>query len=189
MADIPTKEPTEITPATTTKWRREDLGTDYPADGGWTLTYKYRNALHAFDVTAAADGTAFAVTISAATSAAYKAGTYSWVGLVSKAGEVYEIGRGTATVLVDLTVAGGADARSHVKRTLDAIEAVIENRATIDQMSYTIAGRTLDRTPLEDLIMLRDRYRTEYNQELAAEELAGGRNGRRRILSRFVTPS
>lgn len=190
MVDIPTVEPKEITPGTTIKWRREDLSSDYPAGAGWALAYKLRNDDHAIDIAAAADGDNFAVTVAATTSAAYKAGIYKWIATVTKAGDVYEVGRGTMTVLVDLLATGGVDARSHVKRVLDAIEAVIEKRASVDQMSYQIAGRSLGRTPLGDLLELRERYRTFYKQELAAEDLAAGRgNGRRRILARFVNPS
>lgn len=75
--------------------------------------------------------------------------------------------RGMATVMPDLTAFSG-DTRSHVKKVLDAIEAVIENRATKDQMSYSIAGRSLSKTPLPDLERLRDRYRYEYNMEVRA---------------------
>lgn len=55
----------------------------------------------------------------------------------------------------------GQDLRSHAKKVLDAIEAVLEKRATKDQESHTIAGRSLSRTPIADLLMLRDRYRAE----------------------------
>jgi hypothetical protein len=189
MPDIATTEPMELTPGVTIKWRREDLTADFPAGGGWALVYKLRNATHAIDIAAAADGDAFQVTVAAATSAAYKAGTYNWIALVSKAGEVYEVGRGTMKVLVDLSVTGGADARSHVKRTLDAIEAVIERRATVDQMSYSIAGRQLGRTPIADLLKLRDKYRSEYAAELGAEAIAAGRSPKRRILTRFNVPA
>jgi hypothetical protein len=39
----------------------------------------------------------------------------------------------------------GYDGRDHVRRVLDAIEAVIENRATIDQQHYQINNRSLTR--------------------------------------------
>lgn len=55
----------------------------------------------------------------------------------------------------------GQDIRGHAQKVLDAIEAVIEKRATKDQESYTIAGRTLARTPIKDLLELRQKYKDE----------------------------
>jgi hypothetical protein len=42
---------------------------------------------------------------------------------------------------------------------LDAIEAVIENRATLDQQEYTIGSRHLKRMTAAELIEFRDKYR------------------------------
>ncbi|WP_123711612.1 hypothetical protein [Sinobacterium caligoides] len=52
------------------------------------------------------------------------------------------------------------DDRTHAKRVLAAIEAVIEKRASRDQMAYSIDSRSLSRTPIADLMLLRDRYKT-----------------------------
>jgi hypothetical protein len=70
-------------------------------------------------------------------------------------------------------LAPGADGRSFVKQALDAIEAVLAKRATKDQERYVIevngSRRELWRTPIGDLLKLRDRYRAEYNAELRAK--------------------
>ena len=65
-------------------------------------------------------------------------------------------------------LAAGHDARSHVQRVLDAIEAVLEKRATLDQEQYRINNRELRRTPIADLLKLRDRYRMELQRAKAA---------------------
>jgi hypothetical protein len=57
---------------------------------------------------------------------------------------------------------------------LDAIEAIIEKRSTKDQDSYSIQGRSLGRTPIADLILLRDRYRAEWVREQRAERIRNG---------------
>ena len=94
---------------------------------------------------------------------------------------------GKIEVLEDLSAISGVhDGRTHAKKVLDAIMAVLENRATKDQESYSIAGRTLSRTPLADLQTLRDRYRGEYTQELRAEKAAKGEGHHGRVLTRFV---
>ena len=44
-----------------------------------------------------------------------------------------------------------ADLRSHAKIVLDSLEAVIENRANMDQSSMSIAGRSLSRMSVDEL--------------------------------------
>ena len=58
-----------------------------------------------------------------------------------------------------------------VQRTLEAIEAVIEKRASIDQERYKINNRELWRTPIPELLVMRDRYRSELRRLKAAMEL------------------
>ena len=71
---------------------------------------------------------------------------------------------------------------SHAQTVLDAIEAVIENRASLDQQSYTIAGRRLDRMPIADLLMLRDRYKAEVFKEEVEARIAAGLGGSKRNI-------
>lgn len=185
MADIPKTEPTEIQAGDTIKWRREDLS-DYPASQGWSLNYNFVGQAGRFAVAAAADGDKFAITIAAAISATYTAGIYQWVAKVSKGTESYTVDSGTCKVLPDLYAKTAAlDGRSHAKKVLDSIEAVIEGRATKDQMSYQIAGRQLSRTPIADLLTLRSRYKAEYSAELKAERIKNGLDTGGRILVRF----
>jgi hypothetical protein len=48
---------------------------------------------------------------------------------------------------------------------------VIEGRSSRDQENYSIQGRSLSRTPIPDLLILRDRYKAMYVQEQRAERL------------------
>jgi len=50
---------------------------------------------------------------------------------------------------------------------------VIENRATIDQQSYQINNRSLQRTPLAELMKLRAKYRAELSQKKRARSGRG----------------
>ena len=73
-----------------------------------------------------------------------------------------------ATVKADLAaISTSQDLRSHARKTLDAIEATIEGRASLDQERYRINNRELYRTPLETLKKLRDQYRAEVSREEA----------------------
>lgn len=83
--------------------------------------------------------------------------------------ETVEIEAGTVTIAPDLAAAGPEyDGRGHARRVLEAIEAVLEKRATQDQQRYLIGNRELWRTPIADLLLLRDRYRAEVLRKQSA---------------------
>ncbi len=97
-------------------------------------------------------------------------GTYAYSVRASRGTEIVELAAGTVDIEPDLAqLSAGHDARSHVERTIAAIEAVIEKRATIDQERYRINNRELWRTPVVDLLRLRDRYRAELARMKSAQ--------------------
>jgi len=173
VTDIATNEPLELRAGLTWAWRREDLSDDYPAPT-WTLTYYFKNATANFSFAAAPDGTSFAIARTAAQTASLTAGKYDWVAVVSDGTNKYQVDSGRLTVLADYTGAVSIDSRTHARKTLEAIEAVIEGRASKDQEEYTIGSRSLKRTPIADLVKLRQTYRNEVAAEDAAERLANG---------------
>jgi len=183
MADIPTTEPTSVWAGDTWKWRREDL-TDYPATA-YTLSYYLHNASASATITATADGSNFAVTVAKAVTALIAAGRYFWAAFVSDTTERFQVDSGTIEVLPNLAASAATDRRTHARKVLEAIEAVLESRATVDQAGYTIAGRRLDKTPIADLLMLRGHYRDECQAEEQAERIANGMGNPKRILARF----
>lgn len=182
MADIPTIEPTTANAGDTWRWSRTLA--DYPASAGWALSYTLINGTAKITINASALGDDHAVTVSAATSAGYTAGSYDWRARVSRAGEIYTVGEGRITVR---NAFGGAtfDARTHARKTLEAIEAVIEGRASSATLEYSIAGRTLKHIPMADLLSLRDKYRAEVAREDAAAAVASGLPDKRRVFVRF----
>lgn len=172
-----------FTAGDTVKWTKSLP--DYPASQGWALSYTFINSTGKFTATGSANGTAFDVTISATTTAAVSAGDYYFEGYASKAGERFRVDCGTVTVAPNITSAATFDGRSHARKVLDAIEAVIEGRASTDQQEYTIGNRSLKRTPIADLIVLADKYRAMVNAEDNAAALAAGRGAKNRILVRL----
>lgn len=167
----------------TWKWSRAEP--DYPASDGWTLQYIFKSAAGEFTIDSVADGSLHSVVVDTATTAGYQAGSYTWQVSANKGGERYTLRSGTLKVEPDFTAAGALDNRSHARKVLDNIEAVIERRATRDQMSFSVEGRSLSRTPIADLIALRDRYRREVREEEGAARGAQGLGSRRKILTRF----
>lgn len=162
---------------------------DYPASAGWTLSFRLvpQSAGTAYTFSAAAENDDYRSTVTAATTASWAAGEYSWSSYVTKGSERYTVDSGFLTIKANpATVAAGTDLRSHARKALAAVEAVIEGRASLDQEEYTINGRSLKRTPVADLIRLRSFYKSEVAREEAAERLAKGLGANAgRLLVRF----
>lgn len=160
---------------------------EYPASDGWTLTYRLvpRSSGSVITITASAVGDDYEVNEAAAVTALWGAGEYTWAGYVTKGTERYTVDQGTITVKPNPGSATTWDGRTHARKTLDAIEAVIANRATMDQEEYAINGRSLKRTPVAELIKLRSFYKAEVFREEEAERMSAGLGSRRRVYVRF----
>lgn len=182
MSDIQTFEPSTLAAGDTAKWRKSLPG--FPASAGWVLTYTLVTASARVTFTATADGDDHLVAVPAATTAGWAAGTYTWRAQVAKAGEVFTVADGT--LRIQPAFGSATDGRSHARKVLDAIEAVIEGRATSQVGEYQIAGRQLKYIPIPELLTLRDKYRAEVAREDAAQRAARGLPDSRRVYVRFA---
>lgn len=149
----------------------------------WRLILVLRG-VGAIDMESVPDGAQHLLSSDAPTTSTWPAGWYGYSLRVTDGSDVYELEAGTLEIVPDLAaVTAGTDARSHVIKTLAAIEAVIESRATKDQESYKINNRELRRTPIADLLTLRSHYQAELRRINAAQKgqsLLG-----RQVLARF----
>lgn len=182
MADIPTNEPTSARAGDTWKWTRTLA--DYPA-GAWTLKYRFKNATGYFEIVAGTSGTDHLVSVAAATTANYTAGSYTWMAWVEGgSSEKYTVDTGTLTVDPDYRSGTAAyDGRSHARKMLDAIEAWLEARDPA-VAEYEIAGRRMKFIPIGELVKLRNRYGFEVRNEEAAAAIAKGEGLGRKIQFR-----
>jgi hypothetical protein len=92
---------------------------------------------------------------------------------IADATESYELGRGTVEVLADIskaTAGSGADFRTQNRRTLDAIRAVLEGKATRVEQEYQVGGRMLKLVPYAELREME----ADYTNRVANEEIAAG---------------
>ncbi|MBC8324305.1 MAG: hypothetical protein H8E27_01590 [Verrucomicrobia subdivision 3 bacterium] len=184
MADVATKEPAKLRAGDTLKW--DKTLDDYPANDSWVLKYAFRGNAGTFDITAGSSGADHSVSVSPTTTTGYAAGIYDVLGFVEKGTDRYTVYTGRIEILPDLETAGSSyDGRTHVKKTLDAIEATLENRAGKEILESTIEGVAIKRIPHEELIAMRSKYFGWYQQELAADRIAQGVGTGRTILTRF----
>lgn len=153
--------------------------TAYPATD-WSLSVILRGP-QAIDIAATAGGDTHVLSVDAATTSSWPPGAYQFSMRVTDGTDTFEVDSGRVRIVADLSqVTGEYDPRGHVDRVLEAIEAVIEGRATKDQRRYRINNRELERTPIGELLMLRDKYKTE------ARRLRANDNNGQSLLGRPV---
>lgn len=120
--------------------------------------------------------------------------TYTDSGAITPAGALptadttlvrYELGRGNLIVMRFLGTSGTVDSRSNAQATLDAINAVILGRASKDQEEFQIAGRMLKRTPVPELLILKEAARAEVAREDKENAIINGETPKGKILVRF----
>ncbi len=166
-------EPLSVRSGDTWQWKISQ--SDYPPDT-WTLSYSLLNSAGKITISAIADGADHLVSVAAATTAAYTAGRYDWFAHVTDGSDRYQIGTGAISIQPDLSALDTYDGRSHSRKMLAAIEALLEDQATtgqIDLVATTLNSRSLTRDKAE-LVKLHGRYAAAVRAEDDAQRIARG---------------
>jgi hypothetical protein len=167
--------PTEMTAGTTQEWSMSLAHT--PADG-YTATINIANA-DGDDLSKAAvasdDNQSFDFTLTPTDTDAFATGVYFYQVVTSKSGEKHLETSGQISMHA-LIGNAAYDGRSFAKKIIDAIDALVLNRATIDQQSYQIGNRQLSRIPLIELRQIRKDYAEIYGQEVRKARIEAGKS-------------
>lgn len=132
---------------------------DYPATT-WTAELVFAQGSKRARFSATASGNSFSFEIDSASSLELAVGRSAYQIQVSdNLGTNKTVQSGQVEICPSLFSDG--DFRSHAERMLEAIEAVLENKATSDQKQLTIKGRSIVRFDPDQLEAWRDRYRRE----------------------------
>ena len=148
--------------------------TAYPAPA-WSVFVSLRGP-GAMTMTATSEGSQHRFRAEVTETAGWVPGDYWYTlrAVDAATSEMVEVECGQVTITPDLiNAAAGFDGRTPNQIALDAIEAVIAQRATLDQERYRINNRELYRTSIPDLLKLRDHYVRLVKRE---QDLACGRN-------------
>ncbi len=137
---------------------------DYPASS-WVATIYLRSAFGKADIVGTPEGDAFQFSIPASETANWPAEEYSVVLRVTDGTDVHQPLTSRLTVLPDLAALDVHDPRSEAEKALAAIQATLTNRATSDQLKLSFGGRSLEKTPLSELLQLEQRFLNRVNQE------------------------
>jgi len=194
--NYPTIEPTlelygsPIVAGNTVNWKKSGLYDDYP-DSTYALAYKATlngTPATSFTVTGSVTSEEWFFNITDGNSASLTPGIYQWNFYVTKSAtdERIRLDSGVWEVVPNISTNTTTDVQSHARKVLTAIEAVIEGRASVDQSSYSIAGRSLSRMSIDELLLFRDRYRAEWLKEKRLERSKKGQGHNGIILTRFT---
>lgn len=150
----------------------------FPAHDGWSVVFSLRGKDGAIDATSTpdADNSKHLFSVDATTTAGWVPGEYAARAKAINGGVSTTFWQGTLRINPDLgSEPAGQDTRSWAKRCLDAVEAVLENKASKDVLNTTIAGQSIGRMTPEQLFALRDRFRIEYQNEQRALQAGQGK--------------
>jgi hypothetical protein len=179
-----TTEPSRATAGDTIAWLKSLA--DYPASAGWILTYTLINSVGKITITTSANGDDYSVSVTAATSAGYAAGVYTWVASVAQGAERYTVGQGSITIAPNLASASTFDTRSTAKKALEAVNLALESYGSkAYQHSYEIAGRKQQFQTPGDFLAFRSKLMAEVAREDNALRLAAGLSPRNQLFVRF----
>ncbi len=144
----------------------------------YNLSYILINSVGKITITATKDlvNNEFKVLVVPLNTLSYAVGNYKIYAIVESLDLAFKqtIDFGYIEVLESIFNSINKDVVSHNSKVLNSIKAVIENRATIDQMSYSIQGRSLSRMPVKDLIYFKQYYEGLVNSEVLAEKAKTG---------------
>jgi hypothetical protein len=158
---------------------RADLGATYPAADGYSATFIFvpERGGSAVTIDGEASSGGWLLYAAGSVTADWAAGNWRWSVKVESDDGRFTAENGSMRILPD--PASAADTRSHARKTLDALEAVIEGRASKTDMETTLAdGRQIKRISHDELVKMRKTYAGL----VAAEERKRGRGGPARIL-------
>lgn len=188
-SNAPETEPLKFVLGDFVQWKRSDLVTDYPLA---TYSAQYVSRLSSggnteFTVVGTETDGTYLFTIASSTSSGFVAGDYHWQLEIVRTSDSSRIvvERGDWSIIVDLDV-NGSDPRSHAQIMIGKIESILQGKADSDIGSYSIAGRSLTKMSFAELLDARDKYKSEYAQELIKARLEVGKPSGSTVKVRFA---
>lgn len=157
---------------------------------GYTLKYAIRGAAN-LDLTASADGPGWETTITSTQSATLQSGLYYWQAYVvdnpSSPTKRITIGQGQLKITDDLTAATvGYNGKSQVQQDLEAVQGAMRSFVSGGAVqSYMIAGRSVQKMQMSDLITLEAKLKYQLKREQKADLIKNGLGNPHNMFVRF----
>jgi hypothetical protein len=149
----------------------------YPASEGWTLKYRLipRTSGSAIAFVTTADGDAHVINVSAATTAAWVAGDYSWSAYVEHTDlRSHTVLTGAIKLLANpRTATAPLDLRTDAEIALAAAKAAFASWTSTTR-SYTIGNRSMTFNSREEIVSTIQYWEIEVQRERRAARLRAG---------------
>lgn len=159
---------------------------DYPADAGYTLTYRLvpRAAGAPIEIVATAAGADYVVTAAAAVTAAWTPGEYAWHAYVERAGARYTRGTGPVTILPDpATAPAGTDSRSQARKAVEDLKLALAAWNPL-RRSYAVGDTTMTFNGAAEILRLLSYWEAQLAGEDSANAIAAGMKSPHRVYVR-----
>ena len=155
-------------------WRLDEFAALYPS-AVYSLAYSIapKSGGAPTSAPAVADADGWVVSILPAVTTALAPTAYAWTLIATRTSDGARVSIRCGDFTVSPDPSQSNDTRSQAQRLLDAVNAVLEGRATKDVEAYSIEGRSLTRTPFEILRNTRVRLMREVQAEQAAAKGKG----------------
>lgn len=163
---------------------------NFPANASWVLKYRLIPRVSGTPIllTGAADGTdptLHRITATAATTATWTAGIYSWASWVTKTVETYDVSSGSVKILPDpRVITAPFDTRSDAQIALEAAKAAMA-AWTPTTKSYTIGDRSYTFNSPTEILAVISYWQNQVKREDDAIAMAAGLGSRRKVYVRL----
>lgn len=167
----------------------------YQSSDGWNFTLVLRlenpqdNNVGAYTITATVDGSNgdFVMLADKTVTVSWIVGRYQWFVYALNGNDRETTAEGFVEVTPNLGGTTG-DIRSHARRMLDIIEALLEGRASTDILSSQIDNTHFTRMGFRDITEAHSYYTSQVRLEEAKARVKQGRATGRLIYARFSRP-
>lgn len=188
VGNAPDLEPSAIRVGSYLQWKRTDISDDYDPTL-YNLVYVARRSGGTSDeITIAASEISgeYVVQVASAVTQNYVIGDYYWQAEIHRVSdsEVIVVDVGQFTIVPDLDV-DLTDPRGHAEVMLTKVESLLEGRADKDVASYSIAGRSITKMSVSELLEWRNFYKREVSLNKRKNDIASGRQTNTTIKVRF----
>lgn len=162
------------------------VGTELTYADGYTAYLILNNDSNSYSATSTADTTTgYLFQVASNITSGWTAGNYNSAIYIDNGANRYPVSRKFIEVKPDLFTSGAYDSRSTAMQIRDALEAAILGQASSNQLSMSIAGRSISRMSLEELIVAKKKYDGFVQSEQKKQDLLEGKSPKTNIQFRW----
>ena len=189
MAEIATHEPLEVTAGDRVTWKR--LLDDYKPEDGWVLSYTFIAKWGKLTLTATDNGDSHHLIDEApAVTNEWLHSNYKWQAYVTRAADRFKVSHGTLVIHPNYENLDRLNDVFESRKILDALKALLLNKATQDQLAYSVStpnggSRSITRLSLTELRETINFYEWKVKQEEIQQRIRDGLGHSNKIVTRF----